>query len=111
MDYKKIYNHINHLEKTIKVCKNEIGGSAREGVRPRVYKHYLEKELNFKWVSLCRIGQKEKTHLKTSELPKNKTLILRLSNHLTCVKNGILYDTYDCSREGTRIVYGYWVVK
>ena len=24
------------------------------------------------------------------------------------VKDGVLYDTYDCSRNGTRCVYGYW---
>lgn len=30
------------------------------------------------------------------------------SKHLTCVKDRVLYDTYDCSRDGTRCVYGYW---
>jgi hypothetical protein len=46
-------------------------------------------------------------HLKSDELPKG-TLIVRLSKHLAAVKDGVLHDTYDCSRGGTRCVYGYY---
>jgi len=31
-----------------------------------------------------------------------------LSRHLTTVIDGVIYDTYDPSREGTRCVYGYY---
>ena len=34
--------------------------------------------------------------------------IVSCSKHITVVKNGILHDTYDCSRSVTRCVYGYW---
>jgi hypothetical protein len=37
-------------------------------------------------------------------------LIVKLSHHLSCVKNGVLYDIYDCTRDGNRCVYGYWLV-
>lgn len=37
----------------------------------------------------------------------NKTYIISVANHLTIVKNGILYDTWDCSRKS---VGNYWVV-
>ena len=53
------------------------------------------------------VGQGCKVHLKEDELPKG-TIICSVSKHLTCIKDGVLYDTYDCSRNGTRCVYGYW---
>lgn len=31
------------------------------------------------------------------------------SKHLAAVVDGVLHDTYDCTREGTRCVYGYYV--
>ena len=45
--------------------------------------------------------------MREDELPSGE-LIVALSKHLTCVKDGVLYDTYDCSRGGDRCVYGYW---
>ena len=56
------------------------------------------------------IGSGCKVHLKSKELPKGR-LIVSCSTHLTTVLNGVLNDTYDCSREGTRCVYGYWYRK
>ena len=54
------------------------------------------------------IGTGCQVHVRKSELPEKGAYILNLSGHLTCWKNGELYDTYDCSRGGTRCVYGYW---
>lgn len=53
------------------------------------------------------IGSGCKIHLDANELPRG-TIIVSLSKHLTCVKDGVIYDTYDCSRDGDRCVYGYW---
>ena len=49
-------------------------------------------------------------HLKDDEIPKVR-LIVSVSKHLTCVKDGIIYDSYDPSRNGTRCVYGYYIKK
>ena len=38
---------------------------------------------------------------------RDKTLILRVKNHLTCSKNGVIIDTWDTSDE---IVDIFWVV-
>ena len=54
------------------------------------------------------IGQGCKVHLKKDELPSG-ILIVSCSKHITVVKDGFLHDTYDCSRRGTRCVYGYWI--
>jgi hypothetical protein len=37
-------------------------------------------------------------------------LILNLSRHLSFVdtEKGVIYDTHNPDREGTRCVYGYW---
>jgi hypothetical protein len=53
------------------------------------------------------VGQGCKIHLKKEELPIG-TLIVSCSKHLTVVIDGILNDVFDCSRNGTRCVYGYW---
>lgn len=109
-DYKEVYDRINTLEKTRRVGKRERRGSARGGVRKSVLKHYIEQELGLKWVSCMGIGTGCKVHVSNNDLPNSGSFILNLSGHLSCIKDGKLYDTYDCSRDGNRCVYGYWVV-
>jgi len=98
MDYKVIYDRLAHLSNS----------SPRNGVPRKVIKKFLEKELGWRWVACMGIGTGCQTHLVANELPKGD-LIVNLSKHLTCVKNGVLYDTYDCTRDGLRCVYGYWI--
>jgi hypothetical protein len=31
-----------------------------------------------------------------------------VSRHAVAVIDGVIHDTYDCSRGGKRCVYGYW---
>ena len=61
----------------------------------------------FKWKSCMGIGTGCQVHLRKEELPSG-TIICKLSGHIVCVKNGVINDTFDCSRDGTRCVYGYW---
>lgn len=81
----------------------------RRGIYREVYQPYLE-ELGWEWVPTMEIGSGCKVHLNANELPKG-TIITRLSKHVACVKDGVLHDTYDCSRDGTRCVYGYFIKK
>lgn len=64
--------------------------------------------LGFKWIPLMKVGSGCNTHLNSDELPSGK-IIARLSRHVVAVINGIVYDTYDCSRDGKRCVYGYYM--
>ena len=107
-DYKKIYDLINQQAKHERKgkCKHGIS-SARNGVYRTSYSKILAR-MGWTWHPTMTIGSGCKTHLKASELPSG-TLIVKVSQHLTCVKDGVLYDTYDCSREGTRCVYGYFI--
>lgn len=108
-DYKEIYNLINQTAKKEKTGKRKKGiSNARTGTYNYTEKEIIENILGWKWVPTMAIGSGCKMHLNEREIP-NGTLIVRLSKHLTCVKDKILYDTYDCSREGTRCVYGYWI--
>ena len=97
-DYKEVYNSLKKLNN---------GKTCRNGTPNEVTKKYL-KEQGYEWIATMRPGTGCKVHLKEEELPTG-TLIVRLSKHLSCVKNGIIYDTYDCSRDETRCVYGYWI--
>lgn len=81
--------------------------SPRYGVYKEVYRHYLEDHLGWKWYPTMHIGQGCTVHLRTEELPLGR-IIVRLSRHLAAVIDGIIYDTHDPSRNGTRCVYGYW---
>lgn len=108
LDYKKVYDDLNEMAKG-ESTKGHRGGkrsNSRTGVFRETWKAYL-KDLGWIYHPTMAIGQGCKVHLKADELPKG-TLIVQVSKHLTCVKDGTLIDTYDCSREGTRCVYGYF---
>ena len=69
--------------------------------------HQLILDLGFEWTPTMSIGSGTTVHLRSDELPAGN-LICRLSKHLAAVKDGVLHDNSNCSREGTRAVYGYY---
>lgn len=101
-----VKSHRNKVAKRISLGRGLRGTTPRNGVHKEVYHNYLL-SLGMKWHSTMQIGSGCKTHLNTDELPKGK-LIVRVSKHLTSVIDGVINDTYDCSREGKRCVYGYY---
>lgn len=115
--YKEVYDDINKLSNSLhsgwRLVKTQYGNSyvkrsaSRTGVLKDVYRKYLE-QLGWKWVATNHFGSKIKTHLKENELPSG-TIIASVSKHLTTVINGVINDTYDCSRDETRMVYGYFI--
>lgn len=106
-DYLEVYNAINEIAKGERHGSRKRGVSnARTGVYIGTMKKYLA-SIGWKWVATMQIGSGCQTHLDERELP-NGTLILNVSRHFTCVKEGVIYDTFNPSRGGTRCVYGYW---
>jgi hypothetical protein len=94
-------------------CK-EAKQIRKRGVTPRngFYRkpfHKLMESLGAKWVATMQIGSGCKIHLKSDELPRGR-IICNVSKHYAAVIDGVINDTYDCSRNGTRCVYGYWIV-
>ena len=112
LPYKKVYDRLAEGNATQRTTKNSSKSSgkktARNGIdtRRKWFKDYM-KSLDFKWTPTMGIGTGCKVHLTANELPKG-TLICSVSRHITTVVDGVINDTYDCSRDGTRCVYGYW---
>ena len=79
---------------------------ARHGVAREVYEPYLL-SLGWSWVPTMTVGSGTTVHLATGELPDGH-IIARVSRHVCAVIDGVLHDTDDCSRDGTRAVYGYF---
>lgn len=82
------------------------GASPRDGNARSVYELYLATK-GYVFHPTMKIGQGCKTHLKADELPKGR-IIARVSKHLCTVIDGVIHDTHDPSRNGTRCVYGYY---
>lgn len=84
--------------------------SARNGIYTsrKWFKDYML-ELGFVWKPTMWIGSGCKVHLSADELPSGR-LVCSVSRHIVAVIDGIINDTYDCSRAGTRCVYGYWTL-
>jgi hypothetical protein len=80
------------------------GTSPRNGVWPEVMRQYLT-DLGWAWKPTMKIGSGCKVHLREDELPPGR-LIAKLSRHVAAVIDGVLHDTHDSSRGGTRCVYG-----
>jgi hypothetical protein len=83
-----------------------VYASPRTGVHHRVYDRYLV-DCGWRWTPTMKIGQGCTVHLRADELPGGR-LVVRTSRHLCAVVDGVIHDTHDPSREGTRCVYGYW---
>lgn len=109
-DYKEVYDAINDISKSEHTGRRKRGVSnARNGVYKNTYKKYIEDVLGWRWISCSGIGKGITKHLNENDMPSKGTYIVRVSSHLTCVKDGVLIDTFDCTRNGQRGVYGYWV--
>jgi hypothetical protein len=80
--------------------------SARNGIPRSIYEPYL-RTLGFEWTPTMFVGHGCTVHLDPNELPSGR-IITRLSKHLCAVLDGVIHDTHDPSRDGTRCVYGYF---
>lgn len=109
MDYLEVYNLINEYAKKERKSKRKRGiSNARNGVYKNTIRKIL-KDLGWTWVATMGIGKGCQVHLRKNEIPMNETIIVNVSRHTTCVKNGVINDTYNCSRGGNRCVYGYYI--
>jgi hypothetical protein len=101
---------VNARTKLTKRRKAKAAGtrSARNGVytNAKPFQDYM-KQQGFRWVATMGIGTGCKVHLAPGELPMGR-IIARVSKHYVAVLDGVIHDTYDCSRGGTRCVHGYW---
>ena len=83
------------------------GATGRNSTPNPVIKVYLA-EQGWEWTPTMHIGSGTTVHLRADELPAGR-VIARVSGHLCAVIDGVVQDTHDPTRQGTRAVYGYWV--
>lgn len=105
--YVDVYVAINTLSKAERTGVRKRGKSnARTGVYRTTYDKIIT-QLGGKWHPTMGIGTGCQVHLRDGELPMGK-LLVKVSGHLVAVIDGVIHDLSDCSRGGTRCVYGYW---
>lgn len=108
LPYQQVYDEINALavhERRSKRRRRK--SSAATGVHKPTIRKYLV-GLGWRWIPTMKIGSGCKVHLRAEELPKGR-LIVHVSKHVVAVIDGVVHDTHDPSRGGTRCVYGYWI--
>jgi hypothetical protein len=105
--YQQVYDLVNSAAMHERTGKRKRGKSnARTGVYKTSIKRVMQ-SLGWVWTPTMQIGSGCTVHLRGAELPAGR-LVVSVSKHLTAVIDGVIHDTHDCSRRGTRCVYGYW---
>jgi len=110
--YDEVYEFLANGNATQRKGKREGSKAgkrtASEGINTnrKWFGEYME-SLGFVWTPTMLIGQGCKVHLSADELPMG-ILIVSVSKHFTCVIDGVINDTYNPDRDGTRCVYGYY---
>lgn len=112
--YKEVYEYLaakNASQRKSKHDKGKRKKTAREGIstKRKWFDDYMQ-SLGFGWTPTMLVGQGCKVHLTADELPGG-VLVVSVSRHMTAVIDGVINDTHDCSREGSRCVYGYYQFK
>jgi hypothetical protein len=104
--YQVVYDELFEINRTNnrnpKACSPRDGNTKMTTIR----KYMIS--LGWEWVPTMAIGSGCKVHLRDDELPMGR-LVVQLSKHLVAVVDNVIQDTYDCSREGTRCVYGFFL--
>ena len=111
LPYLEVYDRLAVGNATQRASKRtpKRGATAGAGIntRRKWFNDYM-RELGFTWTPTMGIGTGCKVHLKKGEIPASGRLVVALSKHYTAVVDGVVHDTHDPSRCGTRCVYGYW---
>ncbi len=103
LPYRQVYDALSDLNAS---RRKNPERSARNGSYRREYQTLME-QLGWEWTPTMRVGSGCTTHLRADELPPGR-IVARLSRHTSAVIDGVIHDTFDPSRDGTRCVYGYF---
>ncbi len=109
LPYRQVYDAINAAAQAERPRRGRARSSARAGVHKGTQRRYLA-GLGYTWTATMGVGTGCRVHLADGELPPGR-LLVQVSRHLTAVVDGVIHDTHDPSRGGTRCVYGYWTRK
>lgn len=104
--YQQVYDDLQRLCKAQYTPKFMGKNSPRTGIAKDIVRSYLTR-MGWTWVPTMQIGSGCTVHLRADELPTGR-IIVSVSRHLCAVIDGVLNDTFDCTRAGSRCVYGYY---
>lgn len=105
LPYQKVYDDLFELNKATNA--RGMKTSPRDGgTTMKTIKKYMADNA-FDWTPTMSIGSGTTVHLRDGELPMGR-LVVRCSRHMVAVIDGVIQDTHDPSRDGTRAVYGYF---
>lgn len=105
--YQDVYLGLHDAAKGERRGKRKRGiSNPSSGVYGKTARRYIE-SIGGVWTPTMGIGTGCRVHMKASELPAGR-LVVSLSKHYSAVIDGVVHDTHDCTREGTRCVYGYY---
>jgi hypothetical protein len=103
--YALVYADLNAEAQRERPRNGRQRSSARSGVHKPTTRRYLA-DIGWEWQPTMQVGSGCRVHLRADELPPGR-LVVQLSRHLSAVIDGVIHDTHDPSRDGTRCVYGY----
>lgn len=108
LPYAEVYAAMASVNANARGRRADGKRSARNGIvtQSAGFRRYME-SIGWRWTPTMAIGSGCKVHLVASELPPGR-LIVSLSRHYCAVIDGVVRDTFDPSRDGSRCVYGYW---
>lgn len=108
LSYQTAYDLINTFAARERRGRRKRGLShARTGVHGATMRRVME-SIGWRFVPTMGIGTGCTVHLRDGELPPGR-LLVNVSKHYVAVVDGVIRDLDDCSRDGTRCVYGYFV--
>ena len=105
--YREVYDELNVAAQAERPRGRNTRSHSRTGVGRGTIKRYLT-DRGWRFIATMGIGTGCRVHLAAGELPEPGRLIVSLSRHYTAVWNGVVRDTYDPCRGGSRCVYGFW---
>lgn len=105
--YMHVYKEIEFLNRSSMNNDSFVGGLINEvepdieGVHNIIIAKYLAK-LGFR-----KVNPKKEIFFK--DLPKNKSMVVEIKEHLTTFINGVMIDDYDHSEGDTQPIIFYWI--
>jgi hypothetical protein len=106
LPYQQVYDALNSREQSMN-RRTRRRGSARTGVSKDVFRVFM-RALGWTFTPTMQIGSGCTVHLRDGEIPMTGRLVVAVSRHWCAVVDGVIHDTHDPSRDGSRCVYGYW---
>lgn len=109
LPYKEAYDMVNKHAASPQAFVHKSTGK-KSGARTGVFRKDMDAimtSLGWKWLATMKVGQGCKVHLKKEDLPSGR-LICMVTKHYVAVIDGVVHDSHDSTRNGTRCVYGYY---